>query len=199
MKLATILSVLPMAFALPTSSGHAKRSNGAFTVMSARSASHIHLLPVNAAGSYFYLGGEASTYCPETVSKVAPCPKGDMTAFVGTGAALDVSVPGGQAVYVDSNGALRFTTPHSGYMGEGASTGPFEYKPAPSPSGIDHWVYKGQGASGFMACPTDDNKWQVFASLQNATVPQGDVSKCLGFSAMATQTQQNATAAWEYI
>lgn len=87
MKLATILFVLPLALALPTN-GNAKRSQGAFTVMSARSASPVHLLPLNADGSYFYLGGEASTYCPETVSKVAPCPKGDVTAFVGNGAAL---------------------------------------------------------------------------------------------------------------
>ena len=54
-----------------------------------------------------------------------------------------------------------------------------------------------------MACPVQEEgaskKWQVFAALQNATVPSGDVDDCLGFSAMATQTKQNATAAWEYV
>lgn len=108
----------------------------------------------------------------------------------------DVYVPGGQQIYVDAIGALRFTTPHSGYMGKDASTGPFTYTPG---NPIGHYVYKGQGTSGFMACPTKDDKWQVFASLQNATVPMGDVSECLGFSAMAVQGKQNGTAAWEYI
>lgn len=90
MKLATILSVLPLTLALPHASN--KRSQGAFSVMSSRSASPIHLLPMNAAGSHFWLGQEASTYCPETVAQVAPCPKGQSTAFVGNGAAL-VSSP----------------------------------------------------------------------------------------------------------
>ena len=86
MKLATILSVLPLALALPHASN--KRSQGAFSVMSSRSASPIHLLPMNAADSHFWLGQEASTYCPETVAQVAPCPKGQSTAFVGNGDAL---------------------------------------------------------------------------------------------------------------
>lgn len=85
-------------------------------------------------------------------------------------------------------------------MGPGASTGPFEYTPGKP---IGHYVYKGQGASGFMACPVQEDgapkKWQVFAALQNATVPSGDVDDCLGFSAMATQAKQNETAAWEYV
>lgn len=86
MKLATILSVLPLALALPHASN--KRSQGAFSVMSSRSASEIHLLPMNAAGSNFWLGEKASTYCPETVAQVAPCPKGQGTAFTGNGGAL---------------------------------------------------------------------------------------------------------------
>ena len=90
MKLATILSVLPLALALPHASN--KRSQGAFSVMSSRSASEIHLLPMNAAGSNFWLGEKASTYCPETVAQVAPCPKGQGTAFVGNGGALVSSI-----------------------------------------------------------------------------------------------------------
>lgn len=221
MKLATILSVLPLAFALPHN-GNAKRANEAFTVISARSASPVHLLPMNAAGTYFYLGGKPSTYCPEAVSQVAPCPSGNVTAFAGNGGALvcisnnppprvntqeskltgnqDVSVPGGQAIYVDSNGALRFTQPHSASMGQGSSTGPFQYTPGSSSgNGLGQYAYKGQGASGFVACPTDDNKYQVFAGLANITAPKGDASDCLGFSALTSVYQGNGTAAWEYI
>lgn len=91
MKLATILSVLPLAFALPHRD-NAKRSPGAFTVISARSASPVHLLSMTAAGSYFYLGGEATTYCPAAVARVVPCPKHGATVFDGNGAAL-VCVP----------------------------------------------------------------------------------------------------------
>lgn len=86
MKLATILATLPLSLALPTSNSNnnanAKRSQGAFTVTSSRSASPIHLLPMNAANGSFWLGEKASTYCPSTVSNVAPCPKGDTTQIV---------------------------------------------------------------------------------------------------------------------
>jgi hypothetical protein len=58
-------------------------------------------------------------------------------------------------------------------------------------------VYSGWGASGFMACPTEDSKWQVFAALQNATVPSGNVQDCLGFSAIATPTNETGNA-WQY-
>lgn len=85
-------------------------------------------------------------------------------------------------------------------MGDGASTGPFEYTPGSSfPNGLGQYVYKGQGASGFVACPTDNNRYQVFAALSNITAPQGDVSKCLGFAALTSEYRGNGTAAWEYI
>ena len=51
--------------------------NPAFGVMSARSASPIHLLPMTASGQKFYLGGETSSYCPLTEG----CPPGDQTVF----------------------------------------------------------------------------------------------------------------------
>jgi hypothetical protein len=49
-----------------------------------------------------------------------------------------------------------------------------------------------------MACPTADNRWQVFAALSNATVPSGNVADCLGFSAIALPYQGDVPA-WQYI
>jgi hypothetical protein len=48
-----------------------------------------------------------------------------------------------------------------------------------------------------MACPAGGDSWQVFANLNNATVPQGNVSQCLSFDALAIDSTQNY-AAWEY-
>jgi hypothetical protein len=119
-------------------------------------------------------------------------------------------VPGGQAIYVDDKGALRFTSPHSAYEPAGSSDGPFVYTPG---SSFGHWTFKGQGASGFMACPTTNTtvahrsrrgvasapKWQVYAALQNATVPSGKVGDCLGFDALAVPANTTSPVAWEYI
>lgn len=108
-----------------------------------------------------------------------------------------MSVPGGQQVYVDPKGAVRFTSPHSAYMPPGSVTGPFEYTaPVPNGNNLGSWTFKGQGASGFMACPTEDKRYQVFAARKDAEVPGNDTSKCLGFNAATSQF--NGTAAWEY-
>ncbi|KAJ6066701.1 uncharacterized protein N7446_003738 [Penicillium canescens] len=129
--------------------------------MAARSASPIHYLQLNAAGQKFWLGGTTASYCP---SQVKDCPAGNQTVFAPGGTSMDTEVPGGQQVYIDPNGALSFTQAHSANIPAGSSYGPFV---------------------GFMACPTEDNRWQVFGALANATVPKGDVNECLGFSAMA--------------
>lgn len=107
----------------------------------------------------------------------------------------NVMVPGGQQVYVNPEGALSFTQAHSAYIPPGSAVGPFKYEPGEN---FGHYTFNGWGASGFMACPAEDDKWQVFAALQNATVPSGDVADCLGFSAMAVTGNQTA-AAWQYI
>lgn len=63
MKFSAILALAPLVAAIPGSK-QANSSDAAFSVISARSASPVHLLPLNAAGSYFWLGGNAYTYSP---------------------------------------------------------------------------------------------------------------------------------------
>ncbi|KAJ6113396.1 hypothetical protein N7523_006713 [Penicillium sp. IBT 18751x] len=218
MKVSAVLSFASLAAALP-SSRTTKSSNAPFSVTAARSGSEIHFLPLTASGGHFWLGGKSQTYCPSSVG--ASCGKQDDTIIYG-GNALDVVVPGGQQIYVDASGALSFTVPHSGYIPAGSSTGPFKYTPGAS---FGTWTYSGQGASGFMACPVPQapssssatpsatatpssvarrsaqpSKWQVYAALQNATVPSGQVSDCLGFDALATGLNITSDQlAWEYI
>jgi hypothetical protein len=68
-----------------------------FSVMSTRSASPVHLLPLTARGGKFYLGGgPPTTYCPEQVGDA--CPSGNSTVLAGGYETLGmgVMVPGGQ-------------------------------------------------------------------------------------------------------
>ena len=182
------------ALALPliAAAAPAPPANPPFTVMAARSASPIHYLQLNAAGQKFWLGGNTASYCP---SQVKDCPAGNQTVFAPGGTSMDTEVPGGQQVYIDPNGALSFTQAHSANIPAGSSYGPFVYEAGEPWS---HYLYRGWGASGFMACPTEDNRWQVFGALANATVPKGDVNECLGFSAMAI-TYEGDVPAWQYI
>jgi len=71
-----------------------------FGAISARSASPIHLLQVQASGGKFYLGGQASAYCPVESVGEEVCAKypGTYTVFAGGEGTLSlgVVVPGGQ-------------------------------------------------------------------------------------------------------
>ena len=49
------------------------------TITAARSGSPIHLLPMNAAGRRFYLGGSTLSYCPTQVETAGDCPPGNTT------------------------------------------------------------------------------------------------------------------------
>ncbi|EKV12358.1 IgE binding protein, putative [Penicillium digitatum] len=209
MKFSALLALAPLVAAV-SGSKQSNSSDAAFGVLSARSASPIHLLPLNAGGTYFWLGGNAHTYSP-----IPGIPDTNQT-IITDGHFLNVEVPGGQAIYVDNKGALRFTSPHSAYEPAGSSNGPFEYTPGTS---FGHWNFKGRGAHGFMACPTTNSttsansttsyrrsrrgaatpRWQVFAALKNATVPSGKVQDCLGFDALAVPVDTTTAVAWEYI
>jgi hypothetical protein len=50
-----------------------------------------------------------------------------------------------------------------------------------------------------MACPTATGTYQVYAALANATVPNGNISSCIGFDAF-TEVYNNieSAAAWQY-
>ncbi|KAJ5670564.1 uncharacterized protein N7477_005927 [Penicillium maclennaniae] len=203
MKVSAVLSFASLAAALP-SSRTTKSSNAPFSVTAARSGSEIHYLPLTASSGHFWLGGKSQTYCPSSVG--ASCGKQDDTIIYG-GNALDVVVPGGQQIYVDASGALSFTVPHSGYIPAGSSTGPFKaplaswlalflrlLRPPPLPPSAT------ATPSSVARRSAQSSKWQVYAALQNATVPSGQVSDCLGFDALATGLNITSDQlAWEYI
>ena len=96
---------------------------------------------------------------------------------------------------MDRTGALSFTQAHSASIPQDSYVGGLSYD---SGNPWSHFGFNGWGASGFMACPTEDNRWQVFAAMQNATVPSGNVSDCLGFDAIAL-TYSGSIPAWQYV
>ncbi|KAJ5092457.1 CAZyme family GH3 [Penicillium alfredii] len=115
-------------------------TEGKFRIWAGRSSRDLPLV-----ADYFWIGGKAQTYCPEVVKG---CRQTNDTLISGQNS-LDVEVPGGQRIYVDPKGALRFTTPHSAYEPAGSSDGIFKYTTGKQ---FGHWTYTGQGASGFKAC-----------------------------------------------
>lgn len=78
-----------------------------FTIIAFRSASPIHYGIINASGRALWIGKETGTYCPSN----GPCSSvtTNTTAFFPNASAMYAMVPGGQQVYVESNGAFGYT------------------------------------------------------------------------------------------
>src|SRR5436190_22726759 len=108
-----------------------------------------------------------------------------------------VEVPGGQQMYVSPAGEVGYTQAHSTYIPVGSTVTGFTLTPGPGP---DHARYRfnGFGAKGFMACPSADRSfYQVFAAIENAAVPTGNVDDCVKFDAIASE-YTGPIPAWQY-
>ena len=178
-------SAATFALALAGSAIAAPAPQSSFQGLAIHSGSPIQFATVNANDGNFWLLYKTRTSCPSNVK----CSKTTDTIFTGgkNTLSLKVEVPGGQQVYVNDVGALRFTQPHSAATGEGSSQTGF----AVSKNGkFDYLTYNG---SGFLACPTDDNNYLVY--VNGASAVEGSTD-CLGFDFLVGD--DSAPAAWEY-
>lgn len=200
-----------------------------FSVIAARSASPVHMQSVVANGQGFWIGKETATYCPPEVD---PCPSGDVTVldyFDGSlslvcrysirllflflsrippelliFSAQDVSVPGGQRVYVAPTGELGFTRAHSASIPPGSTQDGFTLSSTLATTQLASLGFSKLGATGFLACPAGPNgtaPFKVFANvsaLKDADVPGGSLNACIGFDALAGEYTESVSAAWQY-
>jgi hypothetical protein len=155
---------------------------GYFSVISARSASPIHLLPLQARGGKFYLGGAPpSSYCPVEVVGDA-CPPGNTTVLVGGDKTLSmgVVVPGGQEVYIGPDGAMSYTIAHSVFVPEGSVRDQWSREAPATPTQAFGYLHF---ETGFVACPSAGNAtdYQVFGQVDGAKFGP----ECLGFNMLA--------------
>lgn len=162
-----------------------------FGVISARSASPIHLLPLTARGQKFYLGGPGpSSYCP--VAQVGDaCPPGNTTVLAGGDKTLSlgVIVPGGQQVYVAPDGALSYTQAHSAYIPTGSVQDQFSRDAPAAGAQFGYLNFE----TGFVACPAGEGEgYQVFGQVEGGSFG----ADCLGFSALTVATDE--AGAWQY-
>ncbi|KIV84722.1 hypothetical protein PV11_00488 [Exophiala sideris] len=159
-----------------------------------------HFESINANANKFWINlPPTATSCPYTGTDQASfCPPGNETAFIGSGS-LAASVPGGQQIYVDTTGALMYTTAHTHVIPSGAVSYPFTYT---LPGGAQYGSVSTRafGADGFMACPTHGSiAYQVFASFAEAQVPLGNVNDCVPLAPLSIPYTAGNYAAWQYI
>lgn len=184
-----------------------------YSVLSTRSGSPIHLRSMQARGGNFYLGGSPTTYCPQP--PVPNCPSGLATIFSGLGSLVSfnvlrcfpeisnplqsVPVPSSQLIYVRRDGSLGFTRAHSASYPEGAILGGDLTYSKTEDARFGRLGSRAFDAQGFVACPTKDQGYQVFAANSSATAPGGALASCLGFSALTVDAVDPSRGAWQYI
>lgn len=118
--------------------------------------------------------------------------------------AQDVTVPGGQRVYVTPTGELGFTQAHSASIPPGSALDGFTLSSTPVNGRFASLGFSKLGATGFLACPAGPSctgPYQVFAdvsALKDSDVPGGKLSDCIGFDALAVEYTGSGSAAWQY-
>ncbi|KAI1809012.1 hypothetical protein GGS20DRAFT_468080 [Poronia punctata] len=118
---------------------------------------------LNARGGKFYVNEDGNPYCPDGVASL-DCSQfnGRETNLVVGGdtgtASLDVTVPGGQQVYLAPDGSLSFTQAHSAYIPEGSTI-----------SGFYLDTIDGEGPSPFLF--NDDRTWYL-CPVGDGSLPQ---------------------------
>lgn len=99
-------------------------------------------------------------------------------------------MPGGEVLYVASNGAVGFTGPHSQSAPPGSAFSGFTLLNG-------NLGFAGLGATGFVACPKyklsshDPIVYQLFANVKGLS------SQCVAFD-VVTSAWFGGFAAWEY-
>ncbi|TGJ82819.1 hypothetical protein E0Z10_g5941 [Xylaria hypoxylon] len=129
---------------------------------------------INASGGKFYINRNTSTYCPDGVSGLdCSLYSGSSTTFViGNGTttmSLDVTVPGGQQVYLAPDGALSYTQAHSASMPPGSNVTGFSREQSQA-GGAPTYLYS--PAQYWFLCPVTEGEprertYQIFAASGN--------------------------------
>ncbi|KAI1840347.1 hypothetical protein JX265_000735 [Neoarthrinium moseri] len=158
---------------------------------------------VEAATNGFYLGLlEPSTYCP---SKVGTCPPVQGTLVYEGMSGMAVEVPGGQQIYVDSSGMVKYTQAHSSYVPQGAFiTGWFNKTVVsscePAVHVVDFLAADGMGSGGILLCRDVQSfmdgtgaSYQLF--VQTA---QLDASSCVPAIGLLQHESAAQYGAWQY-
>lgn len=144
--------------------------------------SNVHLQPIYAQGT-LRLGGTApQSYTPAGVDVPQTSQLGINVGFNTAG--LSVAVPGGQQLYVKSDGTLGYTQPHSSFTGDGSVTTGFSLKSASSPNLMFN------NKEQFLACPVSES-----AGVYEITVSEKTSrTDCTGISVFGTLLKDYAGA-----
>ncbi|KAF3919672.1 hypothetical protein ABW20_dc0105619 [Dactylellina cionopaga] len=183
LKATALFSLLASVSAIPAIEIRAATGTAFLPYLKSNIARPPVALNMEAFAGYFYMGQKsASVGCSPEDRAANSCPIGGTTRvkiwYAGT-ASLDVTVAGGQQIYIDNNGTLRYTAPEKLVIPEGSTTTGFKV----SQDKNGKFVFSNSNGP-ILACPLGGPLYRIFVdiggkTLQNENVPGKDKSKCL--------------------
>lgn len=195
MQLIKALALAPLALAMPLETRQDSGYYHSFTAVSfgARQQS-LQLDSFEVRNYNLYLGGRNGAYCP--VSPSVCSTEQNITAFTATYGAnnvvyLDGQVPGGQTMFIRSDGSVGYTVPHSGLVPDGAITKAFTVSPGEEQGETG---YFNPTEASWIACPEEagSDSYQVFADIAGFEAPAGTAADCQTFVGRTSPFSGNA-------
>jgi len=180
---------------------------------------------LHASGGGFFTGlKQPSTYCPSNIKEMGGCPPEKGTLVVGEMQAMavrswasatltwlypsgltpaQVQVPGGQRIYIAQDGAVSYTSAHSGSMGGDAIANGWYNKRTYFTSGthvtVVGWKEPGskKGEGGLLMCPVkipgSPAKYKLYANRRGFN--QKDCKAIRGIKLVENAA---STGTWQY-
>jgi hypothetical protein len=179
-KTALISTLAGLAAAAPTAA-----PANEFAMIALHSGNqHVHQAAIAAHEGQLWINEPTTAYCPSQAGGACadsmfpdpppPCltniPSAQNTTTIfaalpntaNSTLSMYVSVPGGQQAYVAPGGAIKYTTPHSGYTPPDSVRTGFEYLPSTTKGGVGKLTFEGLD---FWACPPSGSTgYEVFAA-----------------------------------
>ncbi|KAI0142887.1 hypothetical protein GGR57DRAFT_508487 [Xylariaceae sp. FL1272] len=194
----TMLSLLYLAFAnLASAVGNSS------TISVFAPGTQVDEAVVNAKGSGFFTGLTGpGTYCPLDPSQ---CPPVRGTLIVGLLGGMATEVPGGQQIYVQPDGQIKFTVAHSAGMAPGSLLDGWFLKTVVSDCAADVVVadfkpHDGSSDGGVTLCPdvppfleSSGAQFSVYAKTEAF-----NVTGCTDIVGLVLTDTQFQYGAWEY-
>ncbi|KAI0433769.1 hypothetical protein F5Y09DRAFT_43738 [Xylaria sp. FL1042] len=139
-----------------------------------------------------------STYCP--LKPNSTCPKVVGTLVSRNMEAMAVLVPGGQKIYVQADGQVRYSAPHSSYIPPDAIIEGWFHKSIVSlclgPAARDIVDFSdGQGHGGLALCPSDSSIKGLTLFAKTAGFED---SGCTGIEGLSLTLSVSDVGSWEY-
>ncbi|KAI2629927.1 hypothetical protein GGR54DRAFT_285227 [Hypoxylon sp. NC1633] len=159
---------------------------------------------LNAAAQGFYAGTSGPvTYCPPSI-KNCPEVKGTLVYERMTGMA--VNVPGGQRIYVEPSGKVKYTQAHSNYIPQGSFVGGWFNKTVlsdcdPAHDVVDFLSTDGSNVGGVKLCPDVESYMANTGASYRlyATTPGFNLTDCVDTVGLTLHGTTNEVGCWQYI